>query len=117
MAEATETAGSEAPRNFDLLLDIPLEVTVEIGHTRLAIRELLELGPGSVIELQKLAGETLDVLINGKPIARGEAVMVNDKFGVRLTDVASPSERIAGLGWPSSSCSSRLGVWSGRASQ
>ncbi len=98
MAEATETAAGETPRNFELLLDIPLEVTVEIGRTRLAIRELLELGPGSVIELQKLAGETLDVLINGKPIARGEAVMVNDKFGVRLTDVASPSERIAGLG-------------------
>ena len=98
MAEATDTAGAEAPRNFELLLDIPLEVTVEIGRTRLAIRELLQLGPGSVVELQKLAGETLDVLINGKPIARGEAVMVNDKFGVRLTDVASPSERIAGLG-------------------
>ena len=98
MAEAPETAAGETPRNFELLLDIPLEVTVEIGRTRLAIRELLELGPGSVIELQKLAGETLDVLINGKPIARGEAVMVNDKFGVRLTDVASPSERIAGLG-------------------
>ena len=98
MAESTETAAGETPRNFELLLDIPLEVTVEIGRTRLAIRELLELGPGSVIELQKLAGETLDVLINGKPIARGEAVMVNDKFGVRLTDVISPSERIAGLG-------------------
>jgi len=98
MAEATDTAGAEAPRNFELLLDIPLEVTVEIGRTRLAIRELLQLGPGSVVELQKLAGETLDVLINGKPIARGEAVMVNDKFGVRLTDVISPSERIAGLG-------------------
>ena len=98
MAEATETAAGETPRNFELLLDIPLEVTVEIGRTRLAIRDLLQLGPGSVIELQKLAGETLDVLINGKPIARGEAVMVNDKFGVRLTDVASPSERIAGLG-------------------
>ena len=98
MAEATETPGSETPRNFELLLDIPLEVTVEIGRTRLAIRELLQLGPGSVVELQKLAGETLDVLINGKPIARGEAVMVNDKFGVRLTDVISPSERIAGLG-------------------
>ena len=97
MAEATETTGAEAPRNFDLLLDIPLEVTVEIGRTRLAIRELLQLGPGSVVELQKLAGETLDVLINGKPIARGEAVMVNDKFGVRLTDVISPSERLAGL--------------------
>jgi len=98
MAEATETTGGEAPQNFELLLDIPLEVTVEIGRTRLAIRELLQLGPGSVVELQKLAGETLDVLINGKPIARGEAVMVNDKFGVRLTDVISPSERVAGLG-------------------
>jgi flagellar motor switch protein FliN len=98
MAESTETAAGETPRNFELLLDIPLEVTVEIGRTRLAIRELLQLGPGSVVELQKLAGETLEVLINGKPIARGEAVMVNDKFGVRLTDVASPSERIAGLG-------------------
>ncbi len=87
---------AEAPENFDLLLDVPLEVTVEIGRTRLAIRDLLQLGPGSVVELQKLAGETLDVLINGKPIARGEAVMVNDKFGVRLTDVISPSERIAG---------------------
>ena len=97
MAESTETAAGETPRNFELLLDIPLEVTVEIGRTRLAIRELLQLGPGSVVELQKLAGETLDVLINGKPIARGEAVMVNDKFGVRLTDVISPSERLAGL--------------------
>ena len=97
MAEGTETTVPEARPNFELLLDIPLEVTVEIGRTRLAIRELLQLGPGSVIELQKLAGETLDVLVNGKPIARGEAVMVSDRFGVRLTDVASPSDRIAGL--------------------
>ena len=97
MAEGTETTMPEARPNFELLLDIPLEVTVEIGRTRLAIRELLQLGPGSVIELEKLAGETLDVLINGKPIARGEAVMVSDRFGVRLTDVASPSDRIAGL--------------------
>ena len=91
-----ETA--ETPRNFELLLDIPLEVTVEMGHTRLPLRALLQLGAGSVIELGKLAGEPLDLLVNGKPIARGEAVMVNDKFGVRLTDVISPSERIAGLG-------------------
>ena len=90
-----ETA--ETPRNFELLLDIPLEVTVEMGRTRLPLRTLLQLGAGSVIELAKLAGEPLDVLVNGKPIARGEAVMVNDKFGVRLTDVISPSERIAGL--------------------
>jgi flagellar motor switch protein FliN/FliY len=100
MEDTVETAAAEAPsaRNFDLLLDIPLELTVEIGRTRLAIRDLLQLGPGSVVELAKLAGEPLDVLVNGRPIARGEAVMVNDKFGIRLTDIISPSERIAGLG-------------------
>jgi len=92
-----ETTTGDTPRNFELLLDIPLEVTVEIGRTRLPLRTLLQLGAGSVIELAKLAGEPLDVLVNGKPIARGEAVMVNDKFGVRLTDVISPSERLAGL--------------------
>jgi flagellar motor switch protein FliN/FliY len=99
MAEETvaETQTSEAPRNFDLLLDIPLEVTVEIGRVRLAIRDLLQLGAGSVVELAKAAGEPLDVLVNGKPIARGEAVMVNDRFGVRLTDIISPTDRIAGL--------------------
>jgi flagellar motor switch protein FliN/FliY len=95
-AQATGQA-AEAPRNFDLLLDVPLEVTVEIGRTKVAIRDLLQFGQGSVVELEKLAGEPLDVLVNGRPIARGEAVMVNDKFGVRLTDIISPSERIAGL--------------------
>src|SRR5712691_4599656 len=94
---AETTPAGETPRNFELLLDIPLEVTVEIGRTRLPLRTLLQLGAGSVIELAKLAGEPLDVLVNGRPIARGEAVMVNDKFGVRLTDVISPSERLAGL--------------------
>ena len=104
MAETIETTagttandGAGTTRNLDLLLDVPLEVTVEIGRTRLAIRDLLQLGQGSVVELAKLAGEPLDVLINGRPIARGEAVMVNDRFGVRLTDIISPSERIAGL--------------------
>ena len=99
MAETTRTddgGGTSAP-NFDLLLDVPLEVTVEIGRARVAIRELLQLAQGSVVELAKLAGEPLDVLINGKPVARGEAVLVNDRFAVRLTDIISPSERIAGL--------------------
>jgi len=96
-AGAETTSGAETPRNFDLLLDIPLEVTVEIGRARVALRDLLQLSPGSVIELGKLAGEPLDVLVNGRAVARGEAVMVGDKFGVRLTDVISPSERIAGL--------------------
>jgi len=100
MAEETTAevlSAGEVPRNFSLLLDIPLEVTVEIGRTTLTLQELLRLGAGSVIELGKAANERLDVLVNGKPIARGEAVMVNDKFGVRLTDVISPSERIEGL--------------------
>jgi flagellar motor switch protein FliN/FliY len=105
MADAIETgttgeAASGAPtraRNLDLLLDVPLDVAVEIGRTRVAIRDLLQLGQGSVLELAKAAGEPLDVLINGKPVARGEAVMVNDRFGVRLTDIISPSERLTGL--------------------
>ena len=98
MADETEaTGGDDVPRNFDLLLDIPLEVTVEIGRAKVALRDLIALVPGSVVELAKLAHEPFEVLVNGKPIARGEAVMVGDKFGVRLTDVISPSERIAGL--------------------
>jgi flagellar motor switch protein FliN/FliY len=105
MADTIETGATSATaggpplatRNLDLLLDVPLDVTVEIGRTRVAIRDLLQLGQGSVLELAKAAGEPLDVLINGKPVARGEAVMVNDRFGVRLTDIMSPSERLAGL--------------------
>ena len=97
MADEMGTETGETPRNFELLLDIPLEVTVEIGRTKLALQDLLRLTPGSVIELMKGTDERLDVLVNGKPVARGEAVMVNDKFGVRLTDVISPSERLAGL--------------------
>jgi|SRR5579871_499500 len=95
--EGTATEAGGGTRNLDLLLDIPLEVTVEIGRTHLALRDLLALAPGSVVELDKLAGEPLDVFVNGRPVARGEAVMVNDRFGVRLTDVISPSERITGL--------------------
>jgi flagellar motor switch protein FliN/FliY len=99
MAEETQATaqGGETPRNFDLVLDVPLEVTVQLGRTRMPIRQLLQLAAGSVVELEKAAGERLDVLINGKPIARGEAVVVNDRFGVRLTDVISPSERLAGI--------------------
>jgi len=93
----TETAEQTTARNFDLLLDIPLEVTVELGRTRLELRELLALTSGSVVELGKAAGEPLDVLVNGKLVARGECVMVNDKFGVRLTDIVSRSERLARL--------------------
>ena len=94
----TETAEQGPGRNLDLLLDIPLEVTVELGRARLTLRELLGLTAGSVVELAKLAGESLDVLVNGTLVARGECVMVNDKFGVRLTDIVSRSERLARLG-------------------
>jgi flagellar motor switch protein FliN/FliY len=84
-------------RRIDLLLDVPLELSVELGRTRMSIQELLALGPGSVIELDKVAGEPLDILINDRLVARGEAVVVNDKFGIRITDIVSPAERIARL--------------------
>ena len=86
-----------AAAELERLNDVSVEVSVEIGRTRMTIGQTLELRPGSVVSLNRLAGEPVDLLINGKPIARGEAVMVNDKFGVRLTDVISPSERLAGL--------------------
>jgi flagellar motor switch protein FliN/FliY len=99
MAEEMQaTAAAEGDnRNLDLILDVPLSVTVELGRVRLPVRELLALTSGSVVELAKLAGEPLDVLINGKPVARGEAVMVNDNFGVRLTEIVSQTERVERL--------------------
>jgi flagellar motor switch protein FliN len=84
-------------RRLDMLLDVPLEVNVELGRTRMTIHDLLQLGPGSVIELDKVAGEALDILVNGRLVARGEAVVVNDKFGIRITDIVSPQERIQRL--------------------
>ncbi len=88
----------KSDRNLDLILDIPLKVTVELGRTKMVVNELLNLGQGSVIELQKLAGEPLEVLVNNKLVARGEAVVVNEKFGVRLTDIISQTERVEQLG-------------------
>jgi flagellar motor switch protein FliN/FliY len=76
---------------------VPLDVTVELGRSRMSIQELLGLSPGSVIELDKIAGEPLDIVVNDRLIARGEAVVVNDKFGIRITDIVSKSERIARL--------------------
>ena len=84
--------------NLDFILDIPLKVTVELGRTKLLVNELLQLGQGSVIELNKLAEEPLEVLVNQKLIAKGEAVVVNEKFGVRITDIMTPMERIEQLG-------------------
>ncbi|MGB5984150.1 MAG: flagellar motor switch protein FliN [Desulfobacterales bacterium] len=83
--------------NLEFILDIPLDITVELGRTRMVINDLLKLGQGSVIELTKMAGETLDIMANQKLIAKGEVVVVKDKYGVRLTEVISPMERIEGL--------------------
>lgn len=92
----------EAPEadknNLDLLLDVPLNISVEVGRSKVLIKDLLEMREGSVIELEKLAGEPLDVYVNSQLIARGEAVLVKDKFAIRLTDVVSPAERIENLG-------------------
>jgi len=93
-----DTSGETKPRDLDFLLDIPLEVSVELGRATILINDLLQLGQGSVIELTKLAGEPLEILVNGKLIARGEPVVVNEKFGVRITDIISPIERVKQLG-------------------
>lgn len=84
-------------RDLDFILDIPLEVSAELGRTKLLINELLQLGQGSVVELNKLAGEPLEIYVNGKLVARGEAVVINEKFGIRLTDIISPIERVKQL--------------------
>ena len=96
-AKAPEPRDPNADRNLALILDIPLRVAVELGRTKMPVSELLNLGQGSVIELNKLGGEPMEVLVNDKLIARGEAVVVNEKFGVRLTDIISPAERVEQL--------------------
>ena len=83
--------------DFELILDIPVQLNVELGRTKISIRNLLQLAHGSVVELDALAGEPMDVLINGTLIAQGEVVVVNDKFGIRLTDIVTPSERVRKL--------------------
>lgn len=87
----------QRPANLDFILDIPLEITVELGRTRMMINELLKLGQGSVIELTKPAGDTLEILANNRLIAKGDVVVVNDKYGIRLTEVISPVERLEKL--------------------
>lgn len=84
-------------KNLDFILDIPMQVSVQLGSTKMLIRDLLQLGQGSVVELEKLAGEPLEVLVNHRLVARGEVVVVNEKFGIRLTDVVSAVERIQHL--------------------
>ncbi|GAU08381.1 flagellar motor switch protein FliN [Desulfoplanes formicivorans] len=96
-ADAKVNQGEKTKRDLDFILDIPLNVSAQLGSTQLLINELLQLGQGSVIELNKLAGEPLEILVNGKLVARGEAVVINEKFGVRLTDIISPIERVKQL--------------------
>lgn len=85
-------------RDLDFILDIPLDLTVELGRTRMLVNDLLQLGQGSIVELNKIAGEPLEIFINRKLVARGEVVVVNEKFGIRLTDIVSPLERVKSLG-------------------
>lgn len=99
--EAAAKTNSPVPKlnapydgNLDRILDIPLVLSAQLGNTRMLIKDLLQLGPGSIVELDKLAGEPLEVLVNERLVARGEVVMVNEKFGIRLTDVISPTERV-----------------------
>ena len=96
--EAKAPRADSGRRELDFILDIPLDVSAVLGRTRLLINELLQLGQGSVVELDKLAGEPLEIYVNGKLVARGEAVVINEKFGVRLTDIISPIERVKQLG-------------------
>ncbi|MGL4997037.1 MAG: flagellar motor switch protein FliN [Deefgea sp.] len=93
----TPSASANTPNNIDMILDIPVNLTVELGRTKIAIRSLLQLAQGSVVELDGMAGEPMDVLVNGCLIAQGEVVVVNDKFGIRLTDIITPAERIRRL--------------------
>lgn len=92
------TLSAKNRRNLDFLYDIPLNVSVEVGRSKIKLKDLLKMGEGYVLELDKLAGEPLDLYVNQKLIAKGEAVMVGDKFGIRLTDVVSAADRIENLG-------------------
>ena len=94
---AEAAAAPAGDLNLDVILDVPVQLSLEVGRTRMPIRNLLQLTPGAVVELERAAGEPLDVYVNGTLIAHGEVVVVNDRFGVRLTDVVSPAERIKRL--------------------
>ena len=96
-ARVSEPAPQSSEVNIDVILDVPVTLSMEVGRTRIPIRNLLQLNQGSVVELDRAAGEPLDVFVNGTLVAHGEVVVVNEKFGIRLTDVISPSERIRKL--------------------
>ena len=96
-SDLSDNKDSQKSNNIDFLLDIPLEITIELGRTKMLINELLKLGQGSVVELEKLAGEKMDIFANQRLIAKGEVVVINEKYGVRLTEIISPMERIVRL--------------------
>jgi flagellar motor switch protein FliN/FliY len=96
-ASAARRAGSDGDINLDVVLDIPVTLSVEVGRSQISIRNLLQLNQGSVVELDRATGEPVDVYVNGTLVAHGEVVVVNEKFGIRLTDVISPAERIRKL--------------------
>ncbi|MEI6026926.1 MAG: flagellar motor switch protein FliN [Betaproteobacteria bacterium] len=96
-ASGAAGSGGSGGGDMNLILDIPVQMTVELGRTRIPIKHILQLAQGSVVELESLAGEPMDVLVNGFLIAQGEVVVVNDKFGIRLTDIVTPSERLRRL--------------------
>ena len=96
--DRSDTGADSLVRDLEFLYDVPLQVSVEVGRARILLKDLLQMGEGSVVELDKMAGEPLDLYVNSRLIARGEAVRVGDKFGIRLTDVISASDRIEKLG-------------------
>ena len=96
-ANFAPTTGSTAGNDINMILDIPVQLTVELGRTRIPIKHILQLAQGSVVELDRLAGEPMDVMVNGTLVAHGEVVVVNDKFGIRLTDIVSPAQRVSRL--------------------
>lgn len=97
LASDTPALSEEAAKNLDMVMDIPVQLTVELGRTKMPIRNLLQLAQGSVVELNELAGEPLDVFVNGCLVAQGEVVVVNEKFGIRFTDIITPAERLKKL--------------------
>jgi len=96
--DSAVASSAEGDQDLGFILDIPLEISAELGRARMLVNDLLQLGQGSIVELTKAAGEPMEIFVNGRLFARGEAVVVNEKFGVRLTDVISPAERVKTLG-------------------
>ncbi len=94
----SEPAGKNVKRNIDLLMDVNLPISIELGRTKMSISDILALGPGSVVELNKLAGEPIDLLVNQKIVAKGEVVVIDENFGVRITQLMTPEERLKALG-------------------